>query len=92
VLVGLIVSATMIALLALLFRGPIPRMKGVTNAGVLELAWLFAHSPETHQSLVNVKVPTVDSLRKAGEEIVWKGALEEDWEKSRNDRDEDTDP
>jgi hypothetical protein len=76
VAVGFVFSAVMTALVALLFRGREPTMKGVQSAGVLELAWLFARSSSGYKSLIELEVPTEQALRKAGDDIEWKGSVE----------------
>jgi hypothetical protein len=80
VIIGLVLSVIMVILVALLFRGHEPMMKGISNAGVLQLAWLFVHSPADHKALMEVELLTDSALRKAGEQVMWTGAVEENWE------------
>jgi hypothetical protein len=80
----------MVMLVALLFRGHEPVMKGISNTGVLQHAWLFARSPADYRALIEVEIPTDSALRKAGEQIMWTGAIDENWEMRQRASDKDS--
>jgi hypothetical protein len=79
-IVGLVLSALMTALVIILFRDRDSVTKGMDNAGVLELAWLFASSPIDYSPLKEVETTEERTLRNAGSDIPWNGAVEEHWE------------
>jgi hypothetical protein len=70
----------MTALVIVLFRDRDSVTKGMDNAGVLELAWLFSSSPIDYSPLKEVETTEERTLRNAGADIPWKGAVEEHWE------------
>jgi hypothetical protein len=83
----MVLSATMVVLVAWLFHGHEPVMEGISEAGVLQLAWLFARSQADHVGLMEVEIPTSSALRKVGKKIMWTGSVEENWEMRQIERD-----
>jgi hypothetical protein len=63
-----------------MFWGHRPALRAITEAGVLELAWLFVRQPEEFKPLLEVKKPTPAALRKAGQRIMWKGVFSDEHE------------
>jgi hypothetical protein len=78
--VGLALSMMMVVIVLILFRGEELSVKAISNAGILKIAWFFARSPAELMTLTEVDVPNERDLRRAGDEIRWKGAAET-WDK-----------
>jgi hypothetical protein len=71
----------MTALAFVLFRGDEPGMRSISDAGVLELAWIFTREAGDFKPLLDIQAPKSDVLRTAGQQIMWKGVHEpEEWE------------
>jgi hypothetical protein len=77
---GLVLSILMAVLVGALFQSREPAVIGIHDAGILQTAWLFARSPEGPMVLADVDVPHERDLRRAGDEIMWKGAAD-GWDK-----------
>jgi hypothetical protein len=75
-IVGLALSTIMTVLVLFLFQGKEPAIKGINSAGILQVAWLIARSPDGPMTLTEVDVPLEKDLRRAGEEIMWRGAAD----------------
>jgi hypothetical protein len=77
---GLVLSILMAVLVGALFQSKELAFIGIHDAGILQTAWLFARSPEGPMVLADVDVPHEQDLRRAGDEIMWKGAAD-GWDK-----------
>jgi hypothetical protein len=71
----------MAVLVGFLFQSRDPAIKGINEAGILQMAWLFARSPEEPMMLREVPEPSEQDLRAAGDRIKWRGAAKaEAWD------------
>jgi hypothetical protein len=70
-------SILLAALVFVLFWGRELHIKGIGDAGVLELAWLLAREQSEFQPLLDVSLPTEEELREVGRRIVWRAPCPE---------------
>jgi hypothetical protein len=68
-----------------LFWSRQPFIPDISDAGILETAWLFLREPEDLQPLLAVETPTPSELRKVGRRIRWKGVVEDNKSETKSE-------